>query len=233
MDQERKEQIKTRAQRDAQQMFTNAMNIYPIAAVYEFSSGLIENAVLRYLEAKGIDTNTINVRCVLKKEFANNEKLIKAAQRTDLPFVVVIFKKFIENEDCVVRGGVSASIKRNITKMLNNFQDSAQVEMIEDTPLNRVISFINYGENKANRPVHWEIKKRNQMVYTVLDSDSVMAICFKLNPNDISNWVFDFLKEPKSVFNNETRCKEFLVTVAMSRLRTRNKPKVDPMNYIR
>lgn len=228
MDQERKEQLKSRAQRDAEQLTTNALNIYPIATVYQFSSNLIENAIMRYLEAKGVNTKGVDVRCILKKECGNNERLIKSAQRTNLPFIVVLFKQLVENEDYVTRGSVSASVKKNITKMLNNFQDSAQVEMNEDTDLSRVVSMINNG-----RPVHWTLQKRNQLAYEVLDSDSIMAICFKLNPNDVTNWVFDFLNEPKSVFNNETRRKEFVITVAQSRMRSRKRPAQDPINFIR
>lgn len=222
-----KETMVNRAQKEYEQLVDNSMGILPYAVVYEFSSERVEETIMRWLESKGIDTSSIVVRCVLKNRITNNAKIVRASHRTQLPFVVLLFKSLSENDDYTVEGGVNKNVLRNIARTLHNFKDSSQFRLKTETPLNKVLSILN-GDN-----LDWELDKRSNRAFICLDSDSVVGLCFKKNPQEFSNYVVDFITKARTRTNMRTNYEEFTICVAISRNRAKKKPAVDPIKFLR
>ena len=214
--------------RPKDQLLENAMGLSPCAVVYRFPSSVIEDTILRWLESKSINTSSIMVRVILKDEWRGATSLAKASNTTNLPFLVVLFKDMVENDDFSIEGGLSSDIMRNIKAGLNNFRDFSQLHLRENTPLNKLLTEFN-----SDHKVVWNLQKKSRRAYTVLDSDSVMGLCFKLPKNEISNYTFDYLEKPHSKVNPETRRKEFWSNVAISRVRAKRRPMQDPLSDIR
>lgn len=209
------------------QLLDNAMGLSPVATVYRFPSTVIEETVMKWLNARGINTNSIIVRVILKDEWRDASSLVKASNNTKLPFLVVLFKQMDEGSDFNITGGLDAEVRNNLRAGLNNFRDSSQLHLREDTPLNKLLSGFN-----GNHKVYWNLQKKSHRAYTVLDSDSVMAMCFNLSKQDIGNYTFDYLEKPRSRVNPETRRKEFWSNIAFSRVRSKRRPIQDPLNDI-
>ena len=213
------------AKRD--QLLENNMGLSPVAAVYRFPSTVIENTLTLWLESKGIDVDNIIIRAILKDEWRDSSTLEKASRNTNLPFLVVLFKQLVNEEDYDNKGGLRSDVMKNLRLGLNNIRDFSQFHMKQSSPLNKVLS------DFSGRSVDWTVQKKARRAYTVLDSDAVMALCFKLPKNEITNYQFDFLEKPHSRINPETRHKEFMFNVAFSRVRAKRRPVQDPMNDIR
>lgn len=209
------------------QLLDNAMGLSPQAVVYSFPNTLIEETVTRWLEARGINTDNIMVRVILKDEWRNAVSLAKAANLTKLPFLVVLFKQMVEDDDFEVKGGLGSDIMKNLRAGLNNFRDFTQLHLRDNTPLNKLLTEFN------GRKVDWELQKKSRRAYMVLDSDSVMCLCFKIQKNEIGNFTFDYLEKPHTKLNPETRRKEFWSKIAISRTRSKRRPTQDPLNDIR
>lgn len=209
-------------------LLDNAMNLEPIAVVYQMRSELLEKTVLRWLESHGINTKSIMIRALLKDDWKGATTLAKAANSTNLPFLVVLFKQMVEDDDFNVEGGLSAATMKNLRSGLNNLRDFSQLHMRENTPLNKLLTSFNGGSR-----IQWNLQKKKKTAYTVLDSDSVIAMCFKIPKNEISNFQFDILNRPQSKFNPDTRRKEFVLKFAYSRVPSKRRPMQDPLNDIR
>lgn len=225
MSEEKKQQAKP-AQKD--QLLVNNMGLSPSATVFNFPSTLVEKTILRWLESKEIDTSSITIRVILKDEWRGAQALTKASNTTQLPFLVVLFKQLVEDNDFDIKGGLGSDVMRQLRAGLNNFRDFSQLELRDDTPLNRLLTSFNGG-----RKVIWNLVKKSRRAYTVLDSDSVMALCFDLPKNEFGNYQFDFLDKPRSRVNPENHRKEFWLNVAFSRARHKRRPTQDPLNDIR
>ena len=208
------------------QLLENAMGLSPIATVFYFPSSVIEDTILKWLESKRINTSSIMVRAILKDDWRDKNSLVKASKNTRLPFLVVLFKQLDEGTDFNITGGLDPEVRNNLRAGLNNFRDSAQLHLNDDTPLNKVLTDFN------GHKVYWNLQKKVRRAYTVLNSDSVMAMCFKLAKADISNYQFDYLDKPHSKVNPETRRKEFWSKIAFSRVRGKRRPIQDPLNDI-
>ena len=222
------QQANQKPERKKDKLLENNMGLSPSAVVYQYRSSLIEDTVMQWLEARGINTNSIYVRAILKSEWNDRKTLVKAANNTKFPFLVVLFKDLDEGADFVITGGLEAEVRNNIRAALNNFRDSAQFHLKEDTPLNRLLTDFN-GDHK----VVWYPQKKTRRAYTVLDTNSVMGLCCKLTRNEIPQYTWDYLEIPKSRFNPETRRKEFWSNVAFSRVKSKRRPEHDPLNDIR
>lgn len=209
-------------------LFRNSMGIQPSGVVYDFTSDKIENTVLRWLEDNGCDTSNLVVRCVDKSSINTNKAIARFAARTQLPFVVILFRS-ITNDDYTVQGGMDASVRKNILRSLNNMQDTAQFILKDNSKLNGLISKIN---NDSDKP-HWTLQRKQQQAYTVLSSDNVMALCFCLGVNEAKDYVIDFVHKPKTRMNPNTRRTEMAFKVVLSRVPAKRRPVVDPINYIR
>lgn len=210
------------------QLLENNMGLSPIATVFKFPSTVVENTLNLWLESKGINTNSIIIRAILKDEWRDAGTLAKASHNTNLPFLVVLFKQLVDEEDYSNEGGLQSDVMKNLRYGLNNFRDFSQFHMKQNTPLNKVLC-----DFAGRDSVDWVLQKKARRAYTVLDSDAVMALCFKLPKNEIGNYQFDFLEKPKSRINPETRHKEFMFNIAFSRVRAKRRPIQDPMNDIR
>lgn len=209
-------------------LLANNLGIEPRAVVYSFPSERIEDSILRWLEQKGgIDTSNMSIRCVLKKNVGFSNILKSAADKTGLPFIVVLFKA-ITNQDLNVEGGIGHEAKNNISHALNNFHDQAQITVKNNPKLNSLISGLT---SKGN--VKWKLIRKRQTIYTVLDSDKVMCVCFAKKPEEVNQYLFDFIGEPKVRRNMNKNQDDFYITVALSKMRARKHPKIDPMNFIR
>lgn len=219
---------KSRAEMAFDSLVANNMGIYPRSVVYDINSTMIEDCVLRYLERQGINTSEILVRAILKGDVRGADSMAKAASRTALPYIVVLFKHIVENEDYERVGGTSSKARADLIRVLKNFQDNAQFKLKENVPLNTALKKLNYG-----MAPEWEIQKKANYAYTVLDSDGVTSLMFNKTPDEIKDYVFDFIAKPKSRMNMDTRRKEFVVSIAVSRNRPKSKPQVDPINFIR
>ena len=224
---ERTQQM-TKAQEEVARLLNNSMGLIPSATVWDISSRDIERTIIRRLEKDGINTDSIIVRCISTAEVGASRRLARAAEATNLPFLVILFKNLIADDDYEVHNQMKPQVRDILRRSFNNFTDSMQLHMKEDTPLNRIL----YAINNNHRP-HWELMKGKKSAFTVLDSGSVMQLCFKIGNNEINNYVFDFLNRPKSRLNPETRQREFMLRVAVSRTRARKKPATDPINMIR
>lgn len=225
MSEEKKQQQKPAINKD--QLLVNNMGLAPSAAVFTFPSTLMERTILKWLEAKGIDTNSIIVRVILKDEWRGAQSLVKSSSSTQLPFLVVLFKNLVEDDDFAITGGLGSDVMKQLRAGLNNFRDFSQLQLRDDTPLNRLLTSFNNGK------VNWNLVKKSRRAYTVLDSDSVMALCFDLPKNEFNNYQFDFLDKPRSRVNPENHRKEFWFNVAFSRARHKRRPVQDPLNDIR
>ena len=210
------------------QLLENNMGLSPIATVFKFPSTVVENTLNLWLESKGINTNSIIIRAILKDEWRDAGTLAKASHNTNLPFLVVLFKQLVDEEDYSNEGGLQSDVMKNLRYGLNNFRDFSQFHMKQNTPLNKVLC-----DFAGRDSVDWVLQKKARRAYTVLDSDAVMALCFKLPKNEIGNYQFDFLEKPVSKVNPETRRKEFWFNVAFSRVRAKRRPMQDPLNDIR
>ena len=216
-----------RAQKEYMDLIDNSMAILPEAVVYEFSSTKVEETVMRWLEAKGINTNGITIRCVLKNRAASNPKFAKDAARTQLPFLVILFKELTESDGYIKENDNNEDVKRLIRRSLNNFRDSGQFRLKEDTPLNNVLSLLN-GDH-----LNWSLHKKSNRAFITLDSDAVTGLCFKKKSSDFQNYILDFLTKPQVRTNNRSRYEEFYIRVAFARNKPKKKPSVDPINFIR
>ena len=219
---------KSRAELAFENLVANNLGIYPRSVVFDINSNMIEDCVMRFLEKQNINTNGIMVRAILKHEVRGADSMAKAASRTALPYIVVLFKHIVENEDYERVGGTSNKARANLIRVLKNFRDNSQFRLKDDVPLNSALKMLNYGMNPE-----WEIQKKANYAYTVLDSDGVTSLMFNKTPDDIKDYVFDFIDKPKSRMNLDTRRKEFIVSIAVSRNRPKSKPQVDPINFIR
>lgn len=219
---------KSRAQIAFEELTENNLGIYPRSVIYDINSSAVEDAILRYLEKKGINTSEMIARCILKEEASGSSFMYKAARNTKLPFIVVLFKRIVENEDYERIGGTRREVRVNLSRVLKNFQDNAQFKLKEDVPLNTVLKIFN-----NNAAPEWYIQKKNNYAYTLLDADGVMSFLFNKSPETMSNYVFDFIVKPKSHMNIDTRRKEFVMSVALTKQRPKSKPMVDPINFIR
>ena len=220
--------MKSRAQMAFESLVANNMGIYPRSVVYDINSTMIEDCVMKFLERQGINTSEIMVRAILKSDVRGADSMAKAASRTALPYIVVLFKHIVENEDYERVGGASSKARADLIRVLKNFQDNAQFKLKENVPLNTALKKLNYGMNPE-----WEIQKKANYAYTVMDSDGVTSLMFNKTPDEIKDYVFDFISKPKSRVNMDTRRKEFVVSIAVSRNRPKSKPQVDPINFIR
>lgn len=217
---------KSRGQVLFEELTANNMGIFPRSVVYDINSSQIENAIMRFLDKKGIPTDNLIVRCILKE--AATGPMYKAARDTKLPFIVVLFKRIVENEDYERFGGTSREVRINLNRVLKNFQDNAQFRLKEDVPLNTVLKLFNGVRNPQ-----WFIQKKANYAYTMLDSDGVLGFIFNKSPEVMSGYVFDFIVKPKSHMNMDTHRKEFVMTVAVTKQRPKSKPDVDPVTLIR
>ena len=224
---ENKTQQMTKAQEEVARLLNNSMGLIPSATVWDIYSRDIEKTVTRRLEKGGINTDSITVRCILTSNVGASRHLSRAAESTNLPFLVVVFKTLVADDDYEIRNQMKPQVRDILRRNLNNFTDNMQLTMKDDTPLNRILCAIN-----RRRP-HWELMKGKKTAYTILDSGAVMQLCFKIEDREINNYVFDFLNRPKSRLNPETRQQEFMLRVAVSRTRARKKPAIDPINMIR
>ena len=227
MSEQKQQQGQKPQQPKVDQLLQNNMGLKPIATVYRYPSGVVEETVTNWLESRGINTNSIMVRVIPKDEWRGATTLAKAANSTHLPFLVVLFKQLVEEDDYAIEGGLKTDVMNQLKAGLNNFRDFSQFHLRENTPLNKVLTEFN------GHKVNWILQKKQRRAYTVLDSDMVMAMCFKLPKNEISNYQFDFLEKPVSKVNPETRRKEFWFNVAFSRVRAKRRPMQDPLNDIR
>jgi len=217
-------------QKKKDKLFENNMGLNPSAVVYQFSSNLIEKTVMAWLKARnidGVENGSVYVRAILKSEWSDRRTLVKRSNDTKFPFLVVLFKELDEGTDFFMTGGMDAEVRNNIRAMLNNFRDSAQFHLKEDTPLNKLLTDFN-GDHK----VTWFTQKKNRRAYTVLDTNAVMGLCFKLSRNELTQYTWDYLQPPKSKFNPDTRRKEFWSNIAFSRTRSKRRPEHDPLNDI-
>ncbi len=161
------------------QLLENNMGLSPIATVFKFPSTVVENTLNRWLESKGINTNSIIIRAILKDEWRDAGTLAKASHNTNLPFLVVLFKQLVDEEDYSNEGGLQSDVMKNLRYGLNNFRDFSQFHMKQNTPLNKVLC-----DFAGRDSVDWVLQKKARRAYTVLDSDAVMALCFKLPKNE-------------------------------------------------
>lgn len=223
--------VKTETKKPAvNPLFSNNMGIAPTGAIWDISSERIEDCITRWLEHKGLDTSSLTVRCVLANRCGNNRMMIKAANQTKLPFLVILFRNLAE-DDYTKEGGIDKAVRNNIARMLNNFQDSAQFRLKEDGKLNQVLQSLLPNPNSH---IEWELQRKNQVAYTVIDSDVVVSLCFNIPLKEIQNWTMDFLtQKPRTRRNPATGREEFIYRVALSKVQPKGKPKVDPINFLR
>jgi YD repeat-containing protein len=59
-----------------------------------------------------------------------------------------------------------------------------------------------------------------------------MGLCFKLSRNELTQYTWDYLENPKSKFNPDTRRREFWSNIAFSRTKSKRRPEHDPLNDI-
>jgi hypothetical protein len=216
-----------KANAELEGLLANNMGINPCAVVFNVNSEKIEDSLLTMLEKNGIeDVNSMMVRCVLKKDIRFSKQLQEAGQRTKLPFVVVLFKN-VSNRDLKISGGLDKEVRNNIRHALSNFRDNAQIDLVNDDKLNKIVGQLTYKNH-----VNWKLKRQQQMAYTVLDSDKVMCACFAKRPEEVSQYLFDFLGDPKSRRNMNQGKSDFYLKIVVSKMRTRNRPKVDPINML-
>jgi hypothetical protein len=219
-----------RPEKKRDKLFENNMGLNPSAVVYQFGSNLIEKTVMAWLKARhidGVDNGTVYVRAILKSEWSDRRTLVKPSNSTKFPFLVVLFKELDEGTDFFMTGGMDAEVRNNIRAMLNNFRDSAQFHLKEDTPLNKLLTEFN-----GNHKVTWYPQKKTRRAYTVLDTNAVMGLCFKLSRNELTQYTWDYLENPKSKFNPDTRRREFWSNIAFSRTKSKRRPEHDPLNDI-
>lgn len=224
------DQVKPETKKTVNPLFANNMGIAPTGTIWDISSEKIEDCITRWFEHKGLDTANLTVRCVLTNRCGNNRMMAKAAAQTNLPFLVILFRN-LADDDFTKEGGIDNSVRKNIARMLNNFQDSAQFRVKDNAKLNQVLQTL---LPNPNGHVEWELQKRNQVAYTVIDSDIAMALCFSIPLKDLQNWTVDFLtQKPRTRKNPVTGREEFIYRVAVSKVPPKGKPKIDPVNFIR
>ena len=96
---ENKTQQMTKAQEEVARLLNNSMGLIPSATVWDIYSRDIEKTVTRRLEKGGINTDSIIVRCILTSNVGASRHLSRAAESTNLPFLVVVFKTLVADDD--------------------------------------------------------------------------------------------------------------------------------------
>lgn len=209
-------------------LMRNNMGIYPDGMCFTVKSTMIEDAVYGILKENNVDISNITVRCVLKDEYRGSHDITNAGRQTQLPFVVILFRSLNEKNDIETKHRGDLTAIKNIRKMLNNFQDNAQFTLREENPLNDVLVNFTFDHR-----VHWEFQKKSMRAYTILDSDTIMALCFAKDRNEVNRYVFDIVKKPFGYKNFETGQREFAMRILITETKPKNKPRIDLISTMR
>ena len=148
----------------------------------------IEYTMVEWLKANGIEVgknHPIQIRCLLKSETTCRKDAIRAGEKTNLPFIVVIFRQLMEGD--YEKNALEARVLNLVRKAMGNSpQDRSQITLHNDDDLNSVLKRINYGHD-----IKWHIQMRKRIGYAYIDPGAVLALRFGLPAKEIDNYTFD------------------------------------------
>jgi len=218
-------------QKPKNQLLINAMGLEPIKVVYPVSNQDIEYTVGEWMKSNGIEigpNSPIQIRCLLKSETTYSKDATKAGEKTNLPFIVVVFRQLAEG-DYEKKHNVEAKVFNLIRKAMGNFQDRSQIVLHEDDELNSVLKRIN-----DNRDIKWHIQNKKRISYAYIDPGAVLAMCFGLPAKEMDNYTFDIInRKLRSTMDRETRKRKFVMKILYSPKRRNARPNQDLVNFMR
>lgn len=223
------EQVKDSKKKN--QLLINAMGLEPIKVMYPVSNQDIEYTLGSWMKQNGIEVgrnSAIQIRCLLKSETTYSKDATKAGEKTNLPFIVVVFRQLAEG-DYEKKNGVEAKVLNLVRKAMGNFQDRSQITLHNDDDLNSVLRRINYGHD-----IKWHIQPKKRISYAYIDPGAVLALCFGLPAKEIDNYTFDIVnRKLRSTMDRETRTRKFVMKILYGLKRRNNRPNQDVVNYMR